>query len=209
MSAFFGNEVKWKGPKVRQKGTFAFIKTPQDFYYCREAFLNSFYRSKKRRRIFFSLGFVKDEKAAQQRIQSVAQFIFVIESKLKIKHKTLFNKTSLPAVVRLKIANFWLKDKIRLSLFTLLLRAAIGARGGIQYDPKTDNFEECLYGLPPLRATKPAVEKFLSGYTIYDSDKVTGYNGWHSIFSKWQNSEYKADLSKLIKPKKIITNEVA
>ena len=205
MKCRFGKKLEWKSPKdVRHKGKFAFVRFAYDFYDCREAFLSDWYNHIKRRRIILSIGMANDKDAFAKRRKAVARFIYECEEKLGIKdkYKTLFNETTFERVIRVKVAKYWLKSRMRMSLFTLLLRAGVGSRGK-QYNPAKHTIEECMHAQDYLKKTKKALKLFFSGRTHF-TGHADGSYGWRDqLRDKDHNENSLKEL--LVKPPKKTT----
>ena len=158
------------GVLKRNPGTFGLLhhdKEVQDTWRhynwidCRETFQQ---RSKGIKRFLFY--------HRKNRGRHVAAFIEQVERKLGKRKFTTFGPTQWDSVIWVKPTAFWSMDDMRRSLFTILLRA------GQSYNLTRDNFDAALYSNQYARLTKPAVEKFLKGYTQYK-----GFNiGWYSEF---------------------------
>src|SRR3990172_9097271 len=91
----FGNKVEWVGPRdVRHKGKFAFVRSPNNFYHCREGFMDNWFAHLSRRRILMSTGISNGPKTLIQRREALASFIWRAEDRLGIqdKRKTIFNE---------------------------------------------------------------------------------------------------------------------
>jgi len=111
--------------------------------------------------------------------KAVAAFIHKIETqKLTITEITFFKHTDQQDVLWLKPSPFWLENPIKRSLFSLLLRC------GIYYNTTNkDAFEVAINSQDYSRITKPAIDRFLSGYTIYSGVMPTTHiDGWHFRF---------------------------
>jgi len=110
---------------------------------------------------------------------NVAAFLARFETQMGHENLSECGPTNNGLVSWIKPAEFWTRNSMRKSLFTLLLRAAIGHdQGGaksIPYDPKKDNFEESLYSMSYLKRTKTAVELFLTGHTWAKTHKDAGW----------------------------------
>ena len=103
---------------------------------------------------------------------AVACFIDKVESKVKAKPRTVIGPTQYRKVSYVRLSGWWRKDKMRLSLLTLLLRA------GQSYDPEVGNFEQALCAMRYTRQTLPAIWRFLKGYTQYTGKS----DGWNDQF---------------------------
>jgi uncharacterized C2H2 Zn-finger protein len=113
-----------------------------------------------------------------ENIENVCVFIDRVEKKINIKNRSVFKRTPYPNVLWIQPSLFWINDYIRRSFFTLCLRC------GMQYRRSKDNFDHAMYEHYEIsKQTKPAIKRFLSGYTFYtyeDPDKIT--HGWKYLF---------------------------
>jgi hypothetical protein len=148
-----------------QAGSFARIinNVPTQWVYCRDAFQQQTAQGMVEMLFCHKRGMG----------ENVAMFIFRIEEMLKHKNLTLCGPTNIERFMWIRPAKFWIKQPIRRSLFTALLRA------GQKYKPDENNFEEALFSDKYLKTSKPAVRRFLAGYTWYTGE-VTG--GWDLAF---------------------------
>jgi len=128
---------------------------------------------------------------AQSRVRDVATFLRQIEKKLKLRKFTRFGRTNLPGVLYLKPSEFWTKDKMRVSLMTLLLRC------GRHYRRNKENFKRALFSDAYAKRTKVAIERFMRGNTYYQESVGSFYEGWLSAFRK----QKKVQVNKLLKKK--------
>ena len=103
------------------------------------------------------------------RSYSIASFVDRVEQMVKTKPRTVIGPTQYDKVSYVRMSSWWLKNDMRISLFTALLRA------GQYYDPEFGNFEQALCATRYTRQTLPAVQWFLKGHTCY-TGKVTGWN---------------------------------
>ena len=108
--------------------------------------------------------FINHNKKAASRI---VKFVNSMESKLGLRTKTKVYKTVKKTATLLILSPFW-KEKIKFSLLTLLIRAAIYNRF-INFDISLCKY--CTY----LNATKNAVKLFFSGRKIYLGDSISWY----------------------------------
>lgn len=81
---------------------------------CRELFDNYFTFHTKQ------IGYVR----GTINVENLNNFFAFIETKLKLKDKTIFYKTNRPAVI-VSVSNFWRGHRARRQLFTLFVRAGI------------------------------------------------------------------------------------
>ena len=103
---------------------------------------------------------------------AVAAFMDKVEQMVKAPTRTVIGPTQLAKVSYIRISPWWMKDDMRKSLLTILLRV------GQYYDPKVGNFEQTLCATRYSRQTLPAIQRFLKGYTWYTGDVI----GWNNQF---------------------------
>lgn len=152
--------------------------------YCREQFQKIF-KVKCLKYMLFSL---RDK----SNYNSLVEFIYKFENKLKIKNKTEFRETNRENVVWIKVSPFWVARSMRFSLFTILLRCGINYKG---------NFRKALDSYNYSKNTIHAIFKFLKGYTHYTGNP----RGWHDKFRKKTyygeiRKNYENNLKFLVKP---------
>lgn len=113
-------------------------------------------------------------------LENLCAFVSKIETKIKLEKHSLFQRTQEKNVVWVKPSIFWIDDFVRRSFFTLVLRC------GMHYKRTKDNFEEAMYEHFEIsRCTKPAIDRFLNGYTFYtyEAPKVNT-RGWKYLFEE-------------------------
>ena len=120
----------------------------------------------------------------------IAAFVNRFEREMHHETVSQFAPTSWNRLLWVSPAPFWLKNSMRKSLFTVLLRA------GMRYDAKKDNFKEALYSVKYLSRTKVAVEFFLKGHTWYKGNA----DGWVNQFGGLRKEE---DVAPLLRKKLI------
>jgi len=121
--------------------------------------------------------------------EQVIRFIWRTEEILETE-KSIFAKTNRPYASWIDFApnSIWKESYLKRSLLLILLRS------GLNYDPAKNNYEEALYSEKYLNETKPAVMRFLFGFTYCDktSFDTNGHpNGWFTTFGGMQNGEIK------------------
>lgn len=124
--------------------------------------------------------------------ENVCHFIDKIENHLGLKVKTEFQKTQNPTIIWCQPSEFWINDFVRKSFFSLALRS------GMRYRESKDNFIQVMCEKYKIsRETKPAIRRFLDGYTFYPYDNPK-YNtmGWHFLFSDMDDEKVKSFLVK-------------
>ena len=131
---------------------------------CRETFSAFFQENSSR------IGFVK----TGLNINSLNDFFELIENKLKLENRTVFNRTSFGDAVIVNVPEFWRATVPRRQLFTLFLRCG-GAFFNGDFDAAITN-----YGLP--NQIKPLINHFLKGH-INHTYPAKEENGLVSIFS--------------------------
>ena len=72
-------------------------------------------------------------------------------------------ETDKPNVMAIKISNWWFKNVMRWSLFTILVRV------GVRYELKKDVLEHLMADPVYIAHTKQATKRFFEGYTVYGS----------------------------------------
>lgn len=92
-------------------------------------------------------------------IQKFDKCLSEIEKNISIpeENRTIIYRTPITNVIAMKLSSFWVENFARKSLFTLIAR-------GIVAFYKT-NFLKDLDNYPLARECKPAIERFLNGYT--------------------------------------------
>lgn len=104
-----------------------------------------------------------------------ANFLLRVEEMLNISPVSVYKSTNIHNVTWIRPAPWWLSSWIRKSFLSLMLRCAF------RYNMQ--NFNEALYSIEYTRQTKPAVEKFLKGFTVYDYNPSGTGDGWFNQFS--------------------------
>lgn len=168
-------------------GCFALDKKPFYLEKCRERFATQW--TKRTKGFFFSNKKNGDE---------VAAFVLKTEEILRLKSKSKFALTNYKKILWVEPAYFWKSCRMRRSLFTCLLRA------GVSYGLERDNYESALFGEMHLKKSKPAIKRFLYGYTKYIGEKPSGsatleIYGWSYYFSG-KGAKFVKD--KLIQPRR-------
>ena len=88
--------------------------------------------------------------------------------------QSTFEETNLNYAIWINPSNFWKNCQIRMSLFSILLRC------GSLYNPEEDNYEEALFSQDYSKRTKPAVMRFLFGFTNFNGEQQN--QGWVRTF---------------------------
>ncbi len=142
----------------RQMGSFGMTDWwMTSWTHCREIF-HKWMSFSFRRGFFFSV---------KNRAELVS-FLSLVEDQLSLKRRTAVYQTNLPDVLYVRPSRFWFRQRIRFSLFTVLLRAGSGHKEG-------NTIEQTLkihgYG----KNTYRAINHFLQGRTCW-----TGF-GWEWV----------------------------
>jgi hypothetical protein len=123
----------------------------------------------------------------QNQKHNVCDFIERIESRIDKKRpltRSKFYETTYENILWVKMSPFWIYDFVRRSFFTLALRC------GQKYRRSKNNFDQAMYGYKLSAETKPAIKRFLDGYTIYVGNEPD-YNieGWNYLFAEMSHKE--------------------
>lgn len=118
---------------------------------------------------------------------NILYFMQKIEKKLIIFSD--YGPTQKKSIMWIRPSKWWTTKPIRRSLLTLLIRC------GENYDFKKNNFKDALFSDPYSKATKYAINRFLSGHTHYTGSK----KGWFDQFDENKFSKKYID-SLLSKP---------
>jgi hypothetical protein len=109
--------------------------------------------------------------------------------------KSLFFETNFHFALWIEPSEFWMHCPVKRSLFTLLLRC------GSFYN--FNNFENALFSQDYCKITKPAIQRFLYGFTQFkfENEVFEGIGkGWVSYFA---NQSVEIVCEKLIMPSNI------
>lgn len=135
-----------------------------EWYHCRELFHSCFDGMFsgifKRRK-----GFLFVVKHRGNTIKFIRQF----EEHLNLpeEERCLFRYTDDNNVIYIMPGSFWSEQRMRMSLFTILLRASLYFKDGTSW-------KDALYSTYYSKNTSEAIHRFLDGYTVY-----TGFlHGW-------------------------------
>lgn len=150
---------------------------------CRDQFAGSYFEGRETNKdVILFCSTPRNEKSRKDAIainRNVAKFIRKFEETLGDafdRDFSTFHETNFANVVDIQVSEFW-QDFIRNSLFTALLRCGMG------YSAEKDNFKEALYCQSYTSSTKPAVEKFLSGFVKIKHSSKGASNGWMITFA--------------------------
>lgn len=163
------------------------------WFSCREEFASSFFKHDQKT-LFFNSG---------KSIETIAEFIQRFEELVEAGRKNPINRTSFqrvesqPNVVYVNPGPFWLRQPMRTSLFTILLRCA-----SYGYEQNGDFFASLFLNYDLARECKNSILRFLDGYTWYVGDENGTVNGWYSVFGNIDHNHDSAFWKVLIRPKK-------
>jgi hypothetical protein len=161
-----------KSPNIDARvGSFGVDTTPFNFIDCRETFARRWNTKTE--------GFYFKHKKGEG--VKVAAFILKTERILRNRTFSKFAKTNRDTILWIEPSHFWRSDRLKRSLFTILLRA------GIKYDPEKDNYEKAMFSHEYVEPTKNAVMRFLYGYTknVGEKPNTNGgleTKGWYGLF---------------------------
>lgn len=122
--------------------------------------------------------------------KDIATFLAKVEDILQLKARTRFGPTQRKTIMWIEPSKWWTKPPMRRSLFTVLLRSAA------HYSIESDNFEEALFSSFYASKTRPAIEWFLKGNTVYNGRKT----GWYKQFGEPAKFGDAQSLAKLLVP---------
>lgn len=132
------------------------------FYHCRDQFHPHF--TGKSQNIIYC-------HPANER-EDIANFIWMIEDRVKVEEHSRIGPTNRNTFTWIKVSPFWLQQSMRRSFFTAILRAARA------YKVAKNNFNEALYSVFYFQESRPAVQRFLAGFTYFTGRRY----GWHNVF---------------------------
>jgi hypothetical protein len=167
-------------------GSFAAEGSNISWVPCREQFANKFNESLEG--FYFSHERDKGE--------DIAAFITKTEEIIE-QSPSHFAKTNKNFALWIQPSAFWRNCAIRRSLLTILLRS------GAHFNHEEDNYEEALYSHEYVRKTKPAIKRFLFGFTEFIRDEVALGNGhvftlgWLATFSSKNDVQIRSQLLRL------------
>jgi hypothetical protein len=116
----------------------------------------------------------------------IEAFIHAVERRLKHSHMSEIGPTNFNRVCWVKPAEFWKRNAMRRSFFTILLRCAM------HYDLSKDNFDKALFSLDYTTSSRQATKRFLEGYTWYKGSST----GWCNQFRSATATVVKSLLTK-------------
>jgi len=153
-------------------GSFALDKDPLRFESCRERFATMWNANTE------GLFFKHDSGQGQ----GIAAFIRKTEQIVHQTRYTQFALTNKNSILWIEPSKFWMRCRMRRSLFTILLRS------GRMYRPDADNYEEALFSDVYIARTRYAVMRFLYGFTRYTGERPSGGHnlesrGWDAILA--------------------------
>lgn len=190
-----------------EDGSYGLDTTPFELEKCREKFALHF-KTGTVGFYFKHSGF--DGTTPGNKSKNIAIFIKKTEIILGQTEFSQFALTNRDTIVWVEPSMFWKSCRMRRSLFTILLRAAIA------YIPRIDNYEDALFDEKYIISTRYAMMRFLFGFTKYVGPSMDSegssyeYKGWKAIFEakdeftvkNWlvsPNSNYKKSIPELRK----------
>jgi hypothetical protein len=113
--------------------------------------------------------------------KNVKNFIAEFEKRLKVKSKSILLDTTKDGIILVQPSKFWLSDKIRMGLLTILLRC------GSAYTDES-SFDDTIVSYKYGKDTKLAIDRFLQGFTkckhpLYVSGQNLRTSPWRNIFA--------------------------
>lgn len=153
---------------------------------CREDFAKSWKDHK-----FIVFSHKKGANKGSNTSYSIAIFIRMAEERIRGKgrwRRTQVGPTEYANISWIKLSQFWMNDKMRKSFFTILLRAS--RHFNSQADDLEKEFERALFSDDQgyFKNTKPAVERFMKGFTKYTGTKAMWYSAMY-----YDTSVYNSD----------------
>lgn len=152
-----------------KEGYYATNGNKKQLTHCREIF----HKRQKRSKHFLFI---------HPSLYAITTFVHAIEDRLNVEH-SLIESTDDWELLYIYPSEFWRCNKMRYSLFSLILRASL------QFYPGQDVFET-LFREKYLEQTRPALVRFLDGYTRY--------TGWTNRDS-WLKAFHDKEANKLLK----------
>lgn len=152
----------------------------KNFHGCRESF---HYQCIKNKRMLFCCKVNGEDTIDITR--NVIKFMNIVEDKLKIKSE--FHVTNKKNIIYIKFHEFWMKQAMRKSLFTALLKTSQYFREDVAkstgFEAEFNNAIEKIYY---LKETKKALKLFLSGRTKYTGNICGWYNAFYPYCRSWR-----------------------
>lgn len=149
------------------------------WYSCREEF-DDVFPSRSRKLLFY------DDRQGE----NIARFIEEVEKRLSVEPKSeILGFENVSNVSFVNFSKWWIANRARRQLFTILLRCGTAYR---------DDFDRALKSQDYILETQAAVDKFLKGYT-HCTLHMSGWNGWVGNFSRsefediWYDKHYEAE----------------
>lgn len=167
------------GPYAPHKGALAVLtnrKTINQWHTCREQFHPVLFRRKTDKTFLFSAQTVPNKRAVIKFMEEAQKRACVPEDKWII-----FRDTNVGGVMHVTPGPWWSSQDMKLSFLTILLRC------GLMYDPDNPteaNFNNALFYRDYTKDTKPAVDRFLSGYTKFNGRSKMWYQTFHCHSNK-------------------------
>lgn len=143
--------------------------TAMEWYTCREQFHNAVIRRKGDRNFLFACGNVENK-------AKIIKFMDEVQDTIGLANhmRLVFRETTNNAVFYVETGGWWANQNVRLSFLTALLRCGRTFEG---------DFKTALYSQFYTVETKPAVDRFLDGYTHY----LGCGSQWHATFSNYRS----------------------
>lgn len=161
---------------------------------CREQFLYEWERKAVKNHVSSKILVISISNVNRdEKLSKLKNFMKFIEDKLNLPEdsRTRFVETDKKPNILVRIPKWWREEKIRISLYTIFLRAAISPE-----NQGSEDLDDIVGYHPYLNQTKEAVKKFLNGYTKLQP-------GEHFNISQWRDKFNQQNLDKLIKPEVI------
>jgi hypothetical protein len=125
----------------------------------------------------------------QKQGYNVCEFVDKVEERIssrrKITKRTVFMRTPHDNILWIQPGPFWVNEYVRRSFFTLCLRS------GQWYRRSKQDFDKAMYHYDIAKTTKPAVERFLEGFTYYTGE-IPEFNSqaWQYLFQEKENVDH-------------------
>ena len=164
------------------------------WHHCREQFAARFNESTPH---FYLAHPLRKDKDIAQLLNS---FESIVASNINTPFEhTVFAQTNRKTILWIKPSRFWVDCQIKRSLLTLVLRC------GKNYEIRKNNFDDALFGnykeCQYLKETKPAVLRFMFGFTKYVGRiNVSAYetvqkHGWREEFYRLDSPSIRKKLT--------------
>lgn len=124
-------------------------------------------------------------------VNEYRHFLKAAEKSIGVKNTILVRSTNMKGVVAINVNSWWLKSKIRMQFITCLLRCYYhyNKNNHKSFDKKNIPMDNILFSYPYFSQTKPAVQRFMSGFTLLKK----GYKceGWLNRFNNTKTNPEK------------------